>query len=491
MAKIKFGLYARIAFSVILIISLAMFILGFYLISDAREKFNKERLQQVTASAMTLANGSRDALISDDYELLDFWLRSVLVRDYYAYAYFSRADGVILSHTDMGMVAKKVKALGQLTKVAKRKMLYHGHPVMEVVYPSRLGGRYLGNAHVAYYLDQDTFSDTYNINNIILLVFVLLGCLLIAILYIVRRYTIPVSQLTDYVASLSVDDIYRKPDSALLDNHTEVGDLARAFNDMSQRLMTAFQELVDEEAHLKELVEDRTRSLLAANRELESFSHSVSHDLRAPLRAIDGFTQILEEDYIHLLDEDGRHYLQRIRSGVKRMNELIDDLLQLSRINRRKLDTVRLEIGKMVRNISENMRESDSRRKVKFIIDDKLHADADARLLQIALENILANAWKYTGKVEHAVIEFGMQREGSEDVFYIRDNGAGFDMAYVDKLFAVFERLHKDDDFEGSGVGLATVERIIRRHGGRIWAQAEPGKGAVFFFTLRAAVPYE
>ncbi len=488
MAKIKFGLYARIAFSVILIISLVMFILGFYLVSDAREKFNKERLQQVTASAMTLANGSRDALISDDYELLDFWLRSVLVRDYYAYSYFSRADGVILSHTDMGMVAKKVEALGQLSKMVKRKLRYHRRPVIEVVYPSRLGSRYLGNAHVAYYLDQDTFRDTYNISNIIILVFVLLSCLLIAILYIVRRYTIPVSQLTDYVASLSVADIHRKPAPALLDNQTEVGDLARAFNEMSLRLMRAFQVLMDNEAHLKEQVEERTRSLRAANRELESFSYSVSHDLRAPLRAIDGFTQILEEDYIDSLDEDGRHYMQRIRTGVKRMNELIDDLLQLSRISRQKLDTVRLEIGRMVRRISEDLQENDSQRKVEFIIDDKLCVDADTRLLQIVLENILGNAWKYTAKVEHAVIEFGMQHEGGEDIFYIRDNGAGFDMAYVDKLFIVFERLHKDEDFEGSGVGLATVERIIRRHGGRIWAQAELGKGAAFFFTLRAAV---
>jgi len=484
MSKLRFGLYARISLSVMILIALAMFILGSYLISDANKKFDRERLQQVTASALMLANGSRDALVSEDFELLEFWLHSVLVSDYYAYAYYSRANGQILSHTNLSMVAKKSEALGELKDTLTRKLLYQGRPVMEVVYPARLGSHHLANAHVAYFLDQDTFSDTYDIRKIVILVVVLLGGLLIAILFIVRRHTVPVRQLTDYVTSLPLEEIRKKLDSDLLDSHNEVGDLARAFDSMALRLMTAFQELKDEELHLKELVEERTRNLSEANRELEAFSYSVSHDLRAPLRAIDGFTEILQEDYEHLLDKEGSHYIQRIRAGVRRMNELIGAMLQLSRISRQELDTVTVGIGKLARTIADNLQESDKQRDVEFIIDEDLYVAADIQLLRIVLDNLLANAWKYTAKVESAVIEFGMQREEKQDVFFLRDNGAGFDMAYADKLFAVFGRLHKEDDFEGSGVGLATVERIIRRHGGRVWAESKPGKGAVFFFTL-------
>ena len=487
MKKLQLGLYARIALSVTVLIALAMFVLGFYLISDANRKFDRERLQQVTATAKMLAKGSRDALVSEDYELLEFWLQSALVGDYYAYAYYSRANGQILSHTDLSMVAKKSEALGELKDAQTRKLLYQGRPVMEIVYPARLGSHHLANAHVAYFLDQDTFTDTYNINKIVILVVVLLGGLLIAILFIVRRHTVPVSQLTDYVTSLSLEDIHKKLDSSLLNSRSEAGDLARAFDSMALRLMTAFQELKNDELHLKKLVEERTQNLSEANRELEAFSYSVSHDLRAPLRAIDGFTEILQEDYEHLLDEDGRHYIQRIRAGVGRMNELINAMLQLSRISRQELDAVTVGIGKLAQEIAENLQESDKQRNIEFIIDQELYAAGDISLLRIMLENLLGNAWKYTARVEHAVVEFGMQREGDEQIFFLRDNGAGFDMAYADKLFAVFGRLHKDDEFEGSGVGLATVERIIRRHGGRIWAESEPGKGAVFFFTLASS----
>ena len=487
MKKLQLGLYARIALSVTVLIALAMFVLGFYLISDANRKFDRERLQQVTATAKMLAKGSRDALVSEDYELLEFWLQSALVGDYYAYAYYSRANGQILSHTDLSMVAKKSEALGELKDAQTRKLLYQGRPVMEVVYPARLGSHHLANAHVAYFLDQDTFTDTYNINKIVILVVVLLGGLLIAILFIVRRHTVPVSQLTDYVTSLSLEDIHKKLDSSLLNSRSEAGDLARAFDSMALRLMTAFQELKNDELHLKKLVEERTRNLSEANRELEAFSYSVSHDLRAPLRAIDGFTEILQEDYEHLLDEDGRHYIQRIRAGVGRMNELINAMLQLSRISRQELDAVTVGIGKLAQEIAENLQESDKQRNIEFVIDQELYAAGDISLLRIMLENLLGNAWKYTARVEHAVVEFGMRREGDEQIFFLRDNGAGFDMAYADKLFAVFGRLHQDDEFEGSGVGLATVERIIRRHGGRIWAESEPGKGAVFFFTLASS----
>jgi len=488
MQRLRFDLYARIALSVTLLIAVAMFVLANYLVSDAREKFNQERLQQITASAKTLANGSRDALVSEDYERLGFWLNSSLVSDYYAYAYLSRVDGIILSHTDLGMTAKQSTPLGALQQVYKRQLQYQGRPVMEVVYPSLLGENHLANAHVAYFLDQGNFSDIYNITNVLILVSVLLGVLWFAILFIVRYLTVPVRRLTGYATHLSFEDIHTKLDADLLKDRSEVGELARAFDSMAMRLGQAYRELKKEEVTLKELVDDRTRDLLEVNKELEAFSHSVSHDLRAPLRTIDGFVQILQEDYESLLDDTGRDYMHRIRGGVERMNDLIGDMLQLSQISRQELDLHYFDISKLVQTVADILWAGDRQRDADLIIEENLSVEADGQLLRIVIENLLSNAWKYTGKVEHAVIEFGMQKQGNEEVYFVRDNGTGFDMKYADDLFVVFKRLHSVDEFEGTGVGLATVDRIIRRHGGRIWAHAEPGKGATFYFVLRPGV---
>lgn len=484
MSKVRLGLYARVAISVTLLVTLTMFVLGFYLVSDANDKLNKERLQQVSVSAKMLANGSRDALISEDFELLEFWLNSVMLSEYYAYAYYTKADGKILAHTDAQMVAKKQPALGELKQVLKRNVLYQERPVMEVVYPVRLESYHLANVHVGYFLDQATFIDSKNLSRIIVLVFVLLGSLLLSILFIVRRQTIPISTLTHYVTSLSLTDIKNKLDVGLLKNKTEVGDLARAFEGMTLRLIETFDELKNKREHLEEMVEERTRELSQANGELKAFSYSVSHDLRTPLHVIEGYIQILEQDFSEVLTEKGSIYVQRIHDATMKMNVLIEDMLLLSQVSQKDLKRDTVEIGLLARDIAKNLKATDSQRDIKFIINEDLKVEADIGLLRIVLNNLFGNALKYTGKCEHAVIEFDAKHEGSEQIFYLRDNGAGFDMKYADKLFSAFKRLHSDDEFEGSGVGLATVERIIHRHGGRIWAEAEPDKGAVFFFTL-------
>lgn len=241
------------------------------------------------------------------------------------------------------------------------------------------------------------------------------------------------------------------------------------------------------EARIQALNEDLARryaELEAANRELEAFSYSVSHDLRAPLRAIDGFSQALLEDCELRLDDQGRDYLRRIRAATRRMGDLIDDLLALSRVTRQEMRRERVDLSALARSVVAQLRRLEPARSVEVVIADGLEAEGDSHLLRLVLENLLGNAWKFTGRQPEARIEFGAVDEGSRPAFFVRDNGVGFDMAYADKLFAPFQRLHAMSDFPGTGIGLATVQRIVARHGGRVWAVGEEGKGATFFFTL-------
>lgn len=236
---------------------------------------------------------------------------------------------------------------------------------------------------------------------------------------------------------------------------------------------------------LEQRVRDRTAQLEAANQELEAFSYSVSHDLRAPLRAIDGFSAVLLERAGDVVDERGRDALDRIRRATGRMSQLIEDLLELSRISRTPLERREVDLSAMASDIVAELKSAAPERNVRAELAPELTAQGDPRLLRIALENLLNNAWKYTGHSANARIEFGASTggEGARE-FFVRDNGAGFDMARAERLFAPFQRLHSKEEFPGSGVGLATVQRIIHRHGGHIRAHATPGSGATFSFTL-------
>jgi PAS domain S-box-containing protein len=222
----------------------------------------------------------------------------------------------------------------------------------------------------------------------------------------------------------------------------------------------------------------------AANRELESFSYSVAHDLRSPLRAIDGFSQALLEDYGERLDAEGLRYLRRVREAAQRMAELIDDLLTLSRVTRSELKRERVDLSALARTVLAGFQRLEPERDVEIVIEPGLIAEADRQLAAIALDNLLGNAWKFTSKRSRARIEIGVTAENGEVAYFVRDNGAGFDMTYGDKLFGVFQRLHPETDFPGTGVGLATVARITARHRGRIWARGKPDEGAIFYFTL-------
>jgi PAS domain S-box-containing protein len=235
-------------------------------------------------------------------------------------------------------------------------------------------------------------------------------------------------------------------------------------------------------------VSDRKRAereILVANKELETFAYSVSHDLRAPLRGIDGFSRALEEEYGGKLEGDGHDYIKRIRAATRRMSQLIDDLLQLSRVTRGEIVREPVDLSAMAEKVMGELRDGEPARKVQVAIEPGLQCRGDPRLIAIVLDNLLDNAWKYTGKTAEARIEFGAAKlDEAAPAFYIRDNGAGFDMAYAKRLFLPFQRLHSAQEFEGTGIGLATVSRIIQRHGGRVWAEGEVGKGATITFTL-------
>jgi light-regulated signal transduction histidine kinase (bacteriophytochrome) len=222
----------------------------------------------------------------------------------------------------------------------------------------------------------------------------------------------------------------------------------------------------------------------AANRELEAFSYSVSHDLRAPLRAIDGFSQALLEDYHNLLDAKGRDYLERARAATQRMSQLIMDLLKLSRLTRGELNLAVVDLSALARAVAADLRKSQPQRQVAFRITEGLTAEADPHLLRVALENLLGNAWKFTSKRDEATIEFGAAEVKGTTAYFVRDDGAGFDMTYAAKLFGTFQRLHSEREFPGTGIGLSLVQRIVHRHGGEVWAEGEVGRGAGFYFTL-------
>jgi PAS domain S-box-containing protein len=241
---------------------------------------------------------------------------------------------------------------------------------------------------------------------------------------------------------------------------------------------------ITERKQAEEALQKYTRELENANKELESFSYSVSHDLRAPLRSLDGFSRAVVEEYGDKLDEQGKDYLNRVRKASQHMSDLINDLLKLSRLSRAEMNIQKINISEIAQSILEELRSSQPDRKIEWVISPELIVRGDKSLLTIALQNLLDNSWKFSNKCPQARIEFGITEQNGEKIYFVKDNGAGFSMQYSDKLFQPFQRLHSAKDYEGTGIGLATVQRVIRRHGGRIWADSEKGKGATFYFTL-------
>lgn len=309
-----------------------------------------------------------------------------------------------------------------------------------------------------------------------------------------RRFTRRLERVTASAMALADG---RDADPLPTDRRDELGRLAEAFNVMAKRVRDAHRDLETRvEERTAELQASRrvlrrhARELEATNEELEAFSYSVSHDLRAPLRSINGFSQALLEDCADQLDERGTDYLNRVSAAAERMGELIDDLLDLSRLTRGELSVESVDLSAMVRELASELRRREPEREAEFRIADDVRVEGDPHLLRAVVENLIENAWKFTADEAETRIEFGVADDDGERTFFVRDNGAGFDMEYVDQLFGAFQRLHSRGDYPGSGIGLATVKRIVHRHGGRVRAEGEVGRGATFYFTLDAATDH-
>jgi len=240
----------------------------------------------------------------------------------------------------------------------------------------------------------------------------------------------------------------------------------------------------EELQRLNEALQQQKETVESANRELESFSYSVSHDLRAPLRTIDGYSQMLLEDCADALNDEGKRYLRHVREATHYMGRLIDALLSLARVTRSDILRIEVDLSALAREIAERLRIASPGRDGHFMINEGVRAKGDARLLAVLLENLLGNAWKFTSKRKQAQVTFGCEERDGKPTYFVQDNGAGFDMTYVAKLFGPFQRLHAVSEFEGTGIGLATVQRVVHRHGGQVWAEGKIDEGATFFFTL-------
>ncbi len=335
---------------------------------------------------------------------------------------------------------------------------------------------------------------------------VMAGSLGVAALLSTRLHTListPLLELTQ--TARTVVDRQDFSQRVIKRGEDEVGLLVDAFNQMLARIQqreealqaanealqseiaehrTAREEVAALNLSLERRVAERTSELESLNKELESFSYSVSHDLRAPLRGIDGFTMLLQKGHGSKLDEQGQGYLDRVRAATQRMGHLIDDLLNLSRTSRSEIVRMDLDLSEMARSIARELQVAAPERKVELSIAPDMKVHADPTLMRVVLENLMGNAWKFTRDREGARMDVGWKASNGSPIYFIRDNGAGFDMQYADKLFGAFQRLHSVTEFDGTGVGLANVQRVIHRHGGRVWAEAVVGEGATFYFTL-------
>lgn len=301
-----------------------------------------------------------------------------------------------------------------------------------------------------------------------------------ATLLMLRRFSRPLESLADTMHKVRAGHWVESEPPA---GPREIREIAESYQALMATLRQREEQLREFNEDLEERIRQRTQALEAANKELEAFSYSASHDLRAPLRAIDGFGKALLEDYGASLDPTAITYLRRMCAGASRMSDLIDDMLKLSRITRYEMQATDVDMSEMAEALAAVLRERNPDRQVDFRVTPGMRVRADRNLLRIALENLLDNAWKYTSKVAAARVEFGPVRQSHETVYVLHDNGAGFDMRFAGKLFGAFQRLH-GKEFEGTGIGLAIVQRVVIRHGGRIWAGAEVDNGATFYFTL-------
>jgi signal transduction histidine kinase len=453
-------------------------------------------LRQTTLDALSVrgriiaANSTASLAFSNDADAREL-LSALRVDPHMVAAVLYDKGGHVFAAYPAGVAGDVVPAAPGPDGYRFERGLLIGFQPVEEAGSQRLGTLYLAS-------DLGVVYDTFRLSGVIGLTVMAVALLAAYLLSRVLQGAIsePILALAETARAVSTRQDYSVRAPKL--GADELGVLTDAFNQMLGRIQEQDRAVRENATQLEQRVADRTHELqerneslrrntaelLAANTELDAFSYSVSHDLRAPLRSIDGFSQVLLEDYATQLDQAGRDSLQRVRAASQRMGTLIDDLLKLARVTRSDMRTEVVDLSRIAGDIAAELHRSTPERQVEFTIAQGLEARGDTRLLRVAVENLLRNSWKYTAKQPQPRIEFGSVEGNGERVFLVRDNGAGFDMQYADKLFGVFQRLHSATEFEGTGIGLATVRRIITRHGGRIWAEGAVDQGATFYFTL-------
>jgi len=477
--------------------------------------------------ARHLANGAANPILTENMVELKLLMDDVLeTESNVIYAFAAGRSKEIIAHTfgekfPVGLVTANTPELNEPYRIqplqTERGAIYD---IAVPILKGELGFIHVGISGASI---QEEIANIIGITIWIIIGMLLVGSMLAA--FLATAITRPLAVLTQGVEAVGAGDLGQR---IHLTCRNELGTLAESFNQMAENLqqttvsrncvellnkslestvqqrtgaLLAANESLKEEItrrkgveaelqrfteELEERVKERTAQFEISNRELEAFSYSVSHDLRAPLRHINAFSSILREEYAHQLDAGGLNYLQRICSASAQMGLLIDDLLDLSRVTRSEMVLEPVDLSRIAMNFVVGLQEIAPERKVSFLIDDGLCAKGDPGMLRIVMQNLLENAWKYSARQEEAVIEFACVENNGAMAFMVRDNGVGFDMAYVDKIYGAFNRLVRSDEFAGTGVGLAIVKRIIDRHLGRLWAYGEPENGAAFYFTLGA-----
>ncbi len=440
------------------------------------------------------------------------------------YVFAVDRHGRVVAHTFRGGFPPQLAAANPLRNDESHRIRLlntdYG-PVYDIAVPMLKGE--LGTAHVGLsgeLLSQSVRSITMRATWLVVGLFLLVCC---GAIMMASSLTKPIMALIAGVDAIGQGDLRYRIERQ---GNDEIGHLASAFNRMAENLETTtvsrdcveqlnrqLEETVAERtaqlsqanaeltrevaerrkaeenvrllnASLEERIRERTLELEVSNRDLEAFCYSVSHDLRAPLRHINAYSSIIDQDYGELLDKEGQYYLQRLAKASRQMGQLIDELLQFSRIGRVDVRQEKVDLSELARGILTQLQETYPERSVEVRVEPMMKGTGDETLIRTVLQNLLENAWKYTARQERAVIEFGRTDDDGTTVYYVRDNGIGFEMAYANKLFGVFQRLVPDSEFVGIGIGLATVKRIIERHGGRVWAEGKPDEGATFYFTL-------
>lgn len=442
--------------------------------------FRREILARVSTQAQIVGSNSASALLFEDQHSAEQTLAGLKAEpEISAAAIYNREGRLFASYGRHG-----TKIASSLPPSAGLQTNQHSFQGSTLVLFRQIAEN--GEALGTVYIESDLHGMDERVRRYTVILLLVLGVSFLAALFISSRLqpliAQPVLQLADTARVVSEARDYSV--RARPGNRDEVGLLIDTFNQMLAQIEEREVELQAARAELENRVVERTAELAASNRELEAFSYSVSHDLRAPLRQVHGFSKVIAEQYGPQLDAQGQHYLGRIEQGAAEMGRLIDDLLNLSRLGRRPLKREPTQIGALVEDVRAELEGEINGRKVEWRIQSLLPVDCDPGLMKQVFANLMANSLKYTRPREQAVIEVGQTSLNGEQAIFVRDNGVGFSMKYADKLFGVFQRLHRSEDFEGTGVGLATVQRIVHKHGGHIWAESEEGKGATFSFTL-------